>query len=38
MLYAEICPKVKRHNALPVIITLNVFGDLKEWNLSEMYW
>jgi hypothetical protein len=30
MLYAEICPKVKRHNALPVIITLNVFGDLKE--------
>jgi len=21
-----------------VIITLNVFGDLKKWNLSKMYW
>jgi hypothetical protein len=54
MLYAEICPKVRRHNARPegecimpsnlgtyfgishgqhniiVIITLNVFGDLKK--------
>jgi hypothetical protein len=64
MLYAEICPKVRRHNARPeeecimpsnlvdiyrhitwitqlniiVIITLNVFGDLKKWNLSKMYW
>ena len=32
MLYAEICPKVRRHNARPevVIVTLNVFGDLKK--------
>jgi hypothetical protein len=21
-----------------VIITLNVFGDLKKWDLSKMYW
>jgi hypothetical protein len=30
MLYAEICPKVRRHDPhIIVIITLNVFGDLK---------
>ena len=39
MLYAEICPKVRRHDPhIIVIITLNVFGDLKNWNLSKMYW
>ena len=61
MLNAEICPKVRRHNARPGrhitwttqyycyyyseseclwwFYTLNVFGDLKKWNLSiKMYW
>ena len=44
MLYAEICPRVRSHNARPfgqhnsiVITTLYVFGDLKKLNLSKMY-